>query len=80
MGARRVSSECAYQFRKPWRNGTVYAGYSPLDLIERLAVLVPEPAEPESPVAQCPESTTQCEDLVENFPARPLDEPELDFA
>ena len=72
-----------YHFRKPWRNGTAYVDYSPLELIERLAVLVPaprghllvyhgllapnaarrarivpEPAEPESPVAQCPESAT----------------------
>ena len=72
-----------YHFRKPWRKGTAYVDYSPLELIERLAVLVPaprghllvyhgllapnaarrarivpEPAEPESPVAQCPESAT----------------------
>ncbi len=32
-----------YHFRKPWRNGTAYVEYSPLELIERLLPLVPAP-------------------------------------
>jgi len=30
-------------FRKPWRNGTAYVEHSLLEIVERLAVLVPEP-------------------------------------
>jgi hypothetical protein len=42
----RTSGQLLYQFRRPWRDGSTALLLDPLELLERLAALVPPPRRP----------------------------------
>ena len=39
----RPDERLVYEFKRPWRDGTAWAVYEPLEFIEKLAALVPTP-------------------------------------
>jgi hypothetical protein len=41
--SRSADGRLLYEFKDPWRDGTTHIGFEPLELIEKLAALVPPP-------------------------------------